>query len=154
MEKIASFQVNHDVLTPGVYLSRIDRGTLETYDLRLKTPNAGDYLDPAAAHTIEHLAATFFRNGPLAERVVYFGPMGCLTGFYLILDGVPRAEAIAEIRRCFCFVRDFEGTIPGSARQECGNYLFHNLPGAKREAKAYCRAIESWTPENLAYPQA
>jgi S-ribosylhomocysteine lyase len=153
MEKIASFRVNHDVLTPGIYLSRIDRGTLETYDLRLKTPNQGDYLDPAAAHTIEHLAATYFRSGKLSDRVVYFGPMGCLTGFYLILDGVPRADAIREIQDCFAFIKTFDGEIPGSARAECGNYRFHNLPSAREEAAAYADTIADWTPARMVYPE-
>lgn len=152
MEKIASFQVDHDVLIPGIYLSRVDRNTLSTYDLRFKKPNAGDYLAPAAAHTIEHLAATFLRNGLLSDHVVYFGPMGCLTGFYLIFDDVSHKDAIREIQSCFAFVRDFTGVIPGSAREECGNYLFHDLPGAKREAAAFCDAITGWTPERLVYP--
>ena len=152
MEKIASFQVDHDVLTPGIYLSRIDRETLYTYDLRFKTPNKGDYLDGAAAHTIEHLAATYMRNSALSDRVVYFGPMGCMTGFYLILDGVGFDDAIAEIKRCFEFVRDFEGVIPGSeSSKECGNYKFHDLKLAKTEAKKFSETINKWVPEMLEY---
>lgn len=152
MEKIASFKVDHDVLTPGIYLSRVDRETLYTYDLRFKKPNNGDYLDGAAAHTIEHLAATYMRNCPLGDRVVYFGPMGCMTGFYLILDSVPFGDAIEEIKRCFEYIRDFEGEIPGSASsRECGNYRFHNLSLAVREAGAYCEVIKDWTSDMLSY---
>ena len=153
MQKIASFQVNHDVLTPGIYLSRVDRDRIEPFDLRFKTPNSGDYLAPEAAHTIEHLAATFLRSGRLSDRVVYFGPMGCLTGFYAIFADVPRAEVIREIRDCFAFVRDFEGEIPGGRREECGNYRFHDLPLAKREAERFCRVIAGWNEEKLVYPE-
>jgi len=152
MQRIASFQIDHDLLVPGIYLSRIDLDAIETYDLRFKTPNAGDYLSPAAAHTIEHLAATFLRSGRLRDRVVYFGPMGCLTGFYAIFGSVPRKEVIREVQDCFAFVRDFEGEIPGSRRRECGNYRFHDLPQAKREAEAFCRVIAGWSEEKLAYP--
>ena len=152
MEKIASFQVDHDILKPGIYLSRIDRETLFTYDLRFKTPNKGDYLDGAAAHTIEHIAATYMRNCPLSDRVVYFGPMGCMTGFYLILDDVSFEDTIAEIQRCFEFVRDFDGVIPGSeSSKECGNYKFHDLALAKSEAASYCKVIAGWAPESLKY---
>ena len=152
MEKIASFQIDHDVLVPGIYLSRIDLGTVETFDLRFKRPNAGDYLSGAAAHTIEHLAATYLRSCPLRDKVVYFGPMGCLTGFYAVFGGACRADVIEEIKRCFAFIADYDGEIPGARREECGNYLFHDLTTARREAKAFCKAIEGWNEEKLAYP--
>jgi len=151
MEKISSFQVDHDRLLPGLYISRIDFEDIVTYDLRVKQPNQGDYLDPAVAHTWEHILATAIRNGELGSGTIYFGPMGCLTGFYLILKGVPSAAAIAEIRRVVAFLRDFEGEIPGSRRVECGNYAFHDLDGAKREAGRYWNIIQNWTEEDLYY---
>ncbi len=151
MDKIASFQVNHDTLRPGIYISRIDFEDIVTYDLRVKKPNNGDYLAPAAAHTWEHIFATAVRMGKIGANTVYFGPMGCLTGFYLILKGVPDEQAVAEIRRIVALIRDFDGEIPGSKRVECGNYAFHDLAGAKKEAKDYFSVIEHWTIDDLNY---
>ena len=152
MQKIASFQVDHNLLTPGIYISRVDFSEIVTYDLRFNSPNAGDYLDPAAAHTIEHLFATAVRSGPLGASTVYFGPMGCLTGFYLIFKGVSHADAIREIRRIVQWMADFSGTIPGSEKKECGNYRFHNLEQARREAAAFGAVIQNWTESDLLYP--
>jgi len=151
MNKIASFQVNHDLLHPGIYVSRIDFTDIVTYDIRVKTPNAGDYLEPRAMHTTEHLFATFARNSQLGSRVVYFGPMGCLTGYYLLLKGVPHAEAIALIREAFSFIANYSGEIPGSARAECGNYLAHDLDAAKREAALFLPVVSDWSETRLAY---
>ena len=121
LKKIASFAINHDVLTPGMYISRID-GDCVTYDLRLKTPNAGDYLAVPALHTLEHLIATFVRSSDRSDEVVYFGPMGCRTGCYLILrDSVSSADAIRLVQDAFRFSADFEGEIPGAKKRECGN---------------------------------
>ena len=145
MNKIKSFQVNHDILDCGMYISRID-GDVVTYDLRVKKPNGGDYLQNAPMHTIEHLVATYVRNSALSDAVIYFGPMGCRTGFYLLLrDSVSREEALALVKEAFAFAADFEGEIPGNSRIECGNYLDHDLEGAKEEAKAYVRVLESVT---------
>ena len=152
LRKIASFTINHDLLTPGMYVSRID-GEDVTYDLRLKTPNQGDYLAQGALHTLEHLIATYVRSSALTDQVVYFGPMGCRTGFYLILrDSVSRGDALKLVREAFAFAADFEGEIPGAKRIECGNYLEHDLPGAKREAAAYVRVLEKCSADTMTYP--
>lgn len=150
MERIQSFSVNHDLLTPGLYLSRIDKNT-KTYDIRLKTPNAGDYIPMDAAHTIEHLGATFLRNSALAGKIVYFGPMGCGTGFYLVVFETDDTEIKELLLEAFRFIATFSGKIPGASRVECGNYLCHNLEKAKKLAKDYIPYLESWTPEKLIY---
>jgi S-ribosylhomocysteine lyase len=152
MEKIASFTINHDTLQKGLYVSRVD-GDAVTYDLRMKLPNQGDFLSTGEAHTIEHLLATFLRNAPVKDQVIYVGPMGCRTGFYLIFrDSVPKDEAIREIREGLRFVADFEGEIPGAKKEECGNYLDHDLEGAKRVAKEMCGVLRNWTEKDLKYP--
>lgn len=153
LKKIASFTINHDLLVPGMYISRVD-GDDVTYDLRLKTPNRGDYLDQAALHTLEHLVATYLRSSERSDEVVYFGPMGCRTGFYLIMrDSVSKRDAIALTRDAFVFACGFEGEIPGAKKIECGNYLEHDLAGAKAEAAAYVRTLSGCTPESMVYPQ-
>jgi len=153
LKKIASFTINHDVLTPGMYVSRIDGNDI-TYDLRLKTPNQGDYLAQGALHTLEHLIATYVRSSAWSDQVVYFGPMGCRTGFYLILrDTIEKADAIRLTRDAFTFAASFEGEIPGAKRIECGNYLEHDLLGAKREAADYLLVLQRCTPETMVYPQ-
>lgn len=153
LKKIASFTINHDVLTPGMYISRID-GDCVTYDLRLKTPNAGDYVAVPAMHTLEHLIATFVRSSDRSDEVVYFGPMGCRTGCYLILrDSVSEGDAIALVQDAFRFAATFEGDIPGAQKRECGNYLEHDLPGAKAEAAAYVRVLDGWTKARMTYPE-
>ena len=153
MKTIASFTVNHDTLTPGLYISRVD-GDCITYDLRCKWPNRGDYLPQAALHTIEHLVATYVRSSEMSDQVVYFGPMGCRTGFYLIMrDAVSKEQAIALVKAAFAFAADFEGEIPGAKKIECGNYLEHDLPGAKAEAAAYVRVLENVSVDTLTYPE-
>lgn len=151
MQKIASFTINHDRLQKGMYVSRID-GDVVTYDVRMKIPNGGEYLFSPAAHTLEHLLATYMRNSKYSEQVIYVGPMGCRTGFYILLrDSVSKAEAIALVRAGMAFARDFQGEIPGNTRQECGNYLEHDLVGAKQEAASMCAVLENWTEEKLQY---
>lgn len=153
LKKIASFEINHDVLVPGMYVSRVD-GDCVTYDLRLKVPNAGDYVAVAAMHTLEHLIATYVRSSARSDEVVYFGPMGCRTGCYLILrDSVSREEAIGLVQAAFRFAAEYEGEIPGAKKRECGNYREHDLPEAKREAAAYCRCLAGWSTARLTYPQ-
>ena len=152
LRKIASFTINHDTLTPGMYVSRVD-GDCITYDLRCKWPNRGDYLPQAALHTIEHLVATYVRSSEWSDQVVYFGPMGCRTGFYLIMrDAVSHQQAIELVKAAFDFAAAFEGEIPGAKRIECGNYLEHDLSGAKGEAAAYAAVLAGCTPETLVYP--
>lgn len=153
MEKIASFCINHDTLTPGIYTSRIDFGDIITYDIRYHYPNAGSYLSPEAAHTIEHIFATWVRSSDIGNQVVYFGPMGCLTGFYLILKDVKPDQAVLAISEGMRFVRDYEGEIPGALKVECGNYQLHNLAAAKREAADFCKSITGWTEARLKYPE-
>lgn len=151
MKTIASFTVDHDKLEKGMYLSRID-GDVMTYDIRMKKPNGGDYLSNGALHTFEHLFATYARNSRFSESVLYVGPMGCRTGFYLLLrDTVSRQEAISLVRESFAFLREFTGEIPGSKRRECGNYREHDLPGAKAVAEDMLQVLEHWTPEHLEY---
>lgn len=153
MERIASFTVNHDVLKKGMYISRID-GDIVTYDIRMKVPNGGDYLSASAAHTIEHLFATFARNSRFSKDVIYVGPMGCRTGFYLLVrDQITQENAIALVQESMAFVRDFEGEIPGNKRIECGNYLDHDLLGAKEAARDTCEVLKDWTAEKLRYPK-
>lgn len=151
MEKIASFSVNHDLLEKGIYISRVD-GDVVTYDIRMKKPNSGDYLGNAELHTFEHLFATFARNSAYRDSVIYVGPMGCRTGFYLLLrDTVSSGDAIRLVRQAFGFISEFEGEIPGAKRQECGNYLEHDLVGARRTAVDMLDVLKNWTTEKLAY---
>lgn len=147
MEKIASFTVDHLTLEPGLYVSRIDRGpatgaAVTTFDIRLTAPNREPVMNTAEVHTIEHLGATYVRNDPAwASRVVYFGPMGCRTGFYLVVFGeVASSEVLPLVRGLFEFVSAFEGAIPGAAPGECGNYLDQNLPAARWWARRYLEA--------------
>lgn len=151
MERIASFSVDHDKLEKGMYISRID-GDVVTYDIRMKKPNGGDYLGNGELHTFEHLFATYARNSQYADSVLYVGPMGCRTGFYLLLrDTVSREDAIALVKESFAFIADFQGEIPGSKRKECGNYLEHDLDGANRTAKDMLAVLRDWTEEKLNY---
>ena len=151
MEKIASFTVNHDRLEKGMYVSRTD-GDVITYDIRMKKPNGGDYLGNGELHTFEHLFATYARNSEYGGQVIYVGPMGCRTGFYLLLrDAVSGPEAIRLVQEAFGFIRDFEGEIPGSRREECGNYREHDLAGARRTAEDMLKVLADWTADNLIY---
>lgn len=153
MKQIASFTVDHDKLEKGMYVSRID-GDVVTYDIRMKKPNGGDYLSNGALHTFEHLFATYARNSRLTDQVVYVGPMGCRTRFYLLLrDSVSRPEALALVQESFQFIRNFEGEIPGSKRWECGNYLEHDLPGARAVAADMGEVLKNWNGERMNYEQ-
>ncbi|MBE6822929.1 MAG: S-ribosylhomocysteine lyase [Ruminococcaceae bacterium] len=150
MERIASFCVDHNKLLPGIYTSRID-GDIITYDIRMRKPNTLPFLENAAIHTIEHLFATYARNSERKDQVIYFGPMGCRTGFYFLLRDVKPADAIRMIQEGFTFIANFEGTVPGTTASECGNYLEHDLEGAKKEAKEFLPIISTWTEEKLQY---
>lgn len=160
MERIASFSVDHRLLEPGVYVSRRDADeatgcVTTTFDLRMTAPNREPVMDTAAVHAIEHLGATFLRNDPeWSSRVIYFGPMGCRTGFYLVVFGEVSSEQILPlVREMFEFVRDFEGDIPGAAPEECGNYLDQNLPMAKWLAARYLeRDLANIDESHLTYP--
>ena len=154
MEKIASFTIDHDNLLRGIYVSRKDRigdDTVTTFDIRMKEPNREPALHQGAIHTIEHLAATYLRNDPeWKDRIVYWGPMGCLTGNYLLMRGDLETRDIVDLmRRTFRFVEDFDGDIPGAAPNDCG----HDLPMAKWESKKYLEEVlECIKDENLTYP--
>lgn len=151
MEKIASFKVNHDTLTKGMYISRID-GDIVTYDIRMKLPNNGDFLTTGAAHTFEHLFATYVRNTKYSDNIIYVGPMGCRTGFYfLVRDKISHREALKTVIESFDFIKNFEGKIPGSNKEECGNYLDHDLIGAKEIAKDMSGVLKDWSEEKMNY---
>lgn len=153
MKKIASFTVNHDTLEKGMYISRID-GDVVTYDIRMKKPNGGDYLNMSAAHTVEHLFATYARNSQYGDKIVYVGPMGCRTGFYLLTrDTLTHTQAIALVKESMAFVRDFEGEIPGNKKEECGNYLDHDLLGAKKIGGEMYSVLKDWTEQDLRYKE-
>lgn len=151
MKKIASFTINHDTLEKGMYISRID-GDVVTYDIRMKKPNGGAYLSASAAHTLEHLFATYARNGAHGAEVLYVGPMGCRTGFYLLTrDTLSHAQAIELVQNSMAFVRDYVGDIPGNTRRECGNYLDHDLSGAKAVGADMCEVLKNWAEADLQY---
>lgn len=159
MKKIASFTVNHLDLLPGIYVSRKDHlndHVLTTFDLRLTAPNREPVMNTAEMHTIEHLAATYLRNDAIyKDQVIYFGPMGCRTGFYLILAGdLTSKDVLPLITSTFEFIRDFSDEIPGASPRDCGNYLDMNLPMANYLAKRYLdNTLYQITEKNLSYPQ-
>lgn len=159
MEKIPSFTINHNTLLRGIYVSRKDTvggDTVTTFDIRMKEPNREPALHPGALHTIEHLAATYLRNdAEWKDRIVYWGPMGCLTGNYLLMRGDLQPSDIVDLmRRTFRFVADFEGEIPGAAPQDCGNWLLHDQPMARWESRKYCEEVlDVITDANMTYPQ-
>lgn len=158
MEKIASFTIDHTRLLPGIYVSRKDyvgSEVLTTFDLRITRPNFEPVMNTAEVHTIEHLGATFLRNHPqYGSKIVYFGPMGCRTGFYLILAGdYASAEIVPLITETFEFIRDYQGTVPGACAKDCGNYLDMNLPMANYLGKKYLETLYNITEAQLNYPQ-
>ena len=158
MNKIPSFSINHLALLPGIYVSRKDRvggETVTTFDLRMTQPNAEPVMNTAEVHTLEHLGATFLRNDPQwGSRVLYFGPMGCRTGFYLLLAGdLTSREVLPLILRMTEFIRDFDGPIPGAAPRDCGNYLDQNLPMARYQAARYLEVLQHITENRLVYPE-
>ena len=159
MEKITSFTINHLLLQPGVYVSRKDPvggTTVTTFDLRLTSPNEEPVMNTAEVHAIEHLGATFLRNHPVwSSKVLYFGPMGCRTGFYLLLSGDYESKGIVSLMiEMWEFIRDYEGEIPGASPRDCGNYLDMNLPMAKYLAKKYLEEVlYQITEDRLVYPE-
>lgn len=158
MKKIPSFTIDHDKLLRGIYVSRKDSvggDTVTTFDIRMKEPNREPALHQGALHTIEHLAATFLRNDKeWQDRIVYWGPMGCLTGNYLLVKGDLESKDIVELmKRTFQFIANYDGDIPGAAPKDCGNYLLQDLPMARYEAKKYLtEVLEVIKEENLIYP--
>ena len=153
MKRISSFTVNHDKLNPGIYVSRID-GDVVTYDVRMKRPNGGDYLSTESMHTIEHLFATYVRNSRFSDSIIYCGPMGCRTGFYLIVrDSVTIPEVIDLVRDSMKFISTFEGDIPGMSRIECGNWLDHDLEAAKKDCVELLDALKDWDVLKVRYEE-
>jgi S-ribosylhomocysteine lyase len=152
MERIASFQVDHNKLVPGMYLSRRD-GEVVTFDLRFKKPNTGDLLTNAEMHSVEHIIATLLRNGRAKDAVIYFGPMGCQTGFYFLFDSrkLSEADAVELVKETFAAGAAFEGEMPGKSPVECGNYINLEVSLAKEQCAYYSGIIQDWTEEKLAY---
>ena len=160
MDKITSFTINHLLLEPGVYVSRKDKAgenaVVTTFDIRMTSPNDEPVMNTADVHTIEHLGATFLRNHPVwKDQVLYFGPMGCRTGFYLLRAGDHTSKEIVPLmKELFTFIRDFEGEVPGASPRDCGNYLDMNLPMAKWLAKRFLeRDLENIDDAHLVYPE-
>ena len=154
MERIASFTVNHDVLVPGLYLSRRD-GHVTTFDLRFKRPNTGDLLTNAQMHSVEHIIATALRNSPQKDAVIYFGPMGCQTGFYFLFDSdrLTDAQAIDLLRQAFAQGTTWKDAMPGKSSRECGNYVNLDMALARDCCAFYSSLIRNWTVEKLVYPE-
>lgn len=152
MERIASFQVDHNKLRPGLYLSRRD-GSVTTFDLRFKTPNTGDLLTNAEMHSVEHILATLLRNSAQKDAVIYFGPMGCQTGFYFLFDEekLSCAQAVDLLKDAFAAGAKWEGEMPGKSAVECGNYRNLEVGLARIQCAFYAELIQDWTEERLAY---
>ena len=151
MGKIASFQVDHTKFGVGMYISRID-GDVITYDVRMVKPNGGVYVSSPSLHTIEHLFATFARNSAFSKDIIYVGPMGCRTGFYLLTrDTMSGADAIKLVKDAYRFVADYNDEIPGCTAVECGNYLEHDLEGARTVARDMIVILKDWTKDKLEY---
>ncbi len=147
IQRITSFTVDHDRLTPGIYVSRVD-GDVVTYDLRTRTPNAGEYMDTRTAHSVEHMFATYVRNSAIADRVIYFGPMGCRTGFYLLVRDTDSADVLAVVKETLEKILAHEGEVFGASQKECGNYRDLDLGDAKKECAAYLAVLnakEEWS---------
>lgn len=141
IKRIASFSVDHDKLLPGIYISRED-GDITTYDLRTRKPNAGDYMDHETMHTVEHMMATFLRNSEIADHVIYFGPMGCQTGFYLLVRDLAPSAVLEAVKAALRSTVAHEGEVFGASAKECGNYRSLCLEKAKKEAGEYLRVLE------------
>lgn len=142
MEKIQSFRINHDVQMPGIYVSRID-GDITTYDLRTRRPNMGDYMDLVTMHSVEHMIATLIRNSEIGSDVIYFGPMGCQTGFYLLVRNADNLQVLAALKKCLKAVIDHVGPVFGQSAAECGNYKCLDIDAAKRECARYLAVLEA-----------
>ncbi len=152
MEKIASFTVDHRKITEGVYISRID-GDVVTYDLRMRKPNTGDVLDNGTMHSLEHLFATMVRNSTLSDRVIYFGPMGCQTGFYLLMRNQNHQENLDLIKKTLEQIICYRGEMPGNSEIECGNYRNLDVALARIETEGYYGKIKDWTVEKMKYQE-
>ena len=151
ISRIASFEVDHDFITEGIYVSRID-GDITTYDLRTRIPNADDYMDSITMHSMEHMFATYVRNSEIGGSVIYFGPMGCRTGFYLLVRGLDNATVLREVKKVLGLIAAHDGEMFGASRKECGNYRELSVESARVEAKRYLAALES-REQTFEYPK-
>lgn len=151
IQRITSFTVDHDKITEGIYVSRID-GDVVTYDLRTRIPNAGDYMDNLTMHSLEHMFATYVRNSEIGDRVIYFGPMGCRTGFYLLVRDLQNDRVLAIVKDVLAKIVSHDGEMFGASRKECGNYRELSLDAAKKEAERYLEKLNVRT-QTFAYPQ-
>jgi len=152
MERIKSFQINHNILEPGFYISREDDNVI-TYDLRTRKPNAGDYMDNATMHSLEHMFATYARNSAVSDKVIYFGPMGCQTGFYFLVKDLAPVEVFELTIEILEDILAYEGPVFGASAIECGNYANLDLALAKAEAKKYLDVLNDWTNMEFSYPE-
>lgn len=150
MKKITSFTIDHTKLLPGIYISRVD-GDIVTYDLRVCRPNHPPFMEVPAIHTIEHIFATLARNSAMSEDIIYFGPMGCRTGFYLLVRNPDHEAVIALIKEILAGIADWQAEIPGNSAVECGNYLEHDLPTAREYARDYLAKVADWDASQLHY---
>lgn len=150
MKKIASFTVDHTKLDEGIYISRID-GDITTYDLRMRKPNTDDLLSNSAMHSLEHMFATIVRNSEMADKVIYFGPMGCQTGFYLLMRTSEHGAVVELIKNVLERIVEYDGEMPGNSEIECGNYRNLSVQAAKDEASLYYNKIANWTDKDLEY---
>ncbi len=152
MNRIASFSVDHDFIEPGIYVSRVD-GDITTYDMRTRKPNCGDYMDNITMHTVEHMFATYIRNSRIGENVIYFGPMGCRTGFYLLTRGIGDDEVLEAVFETLEKIIAHEGAVFGASRHECGNYRELELESAKKECKRYLAALKAYGKIDFKYAE-
>lgn len=150
MKKIKSFEINHNKLEKGMYIARIDDDII-TYDIRMVKPNTPPYLENAGLHTFEHILATYLRNSDYAKSIIYVGPMGCRTGFYLLVRDLSQETVINLVKNALRFISEFKGDIPGASEKECGNYKDHDLPKARFYAKDMANIIKNWQVDNLKY---
>ncbi len=152
MERIKSFTIDHDVLVPGFYISRVDDGDIITYDLRTRKPNAGDYMDNSTMHSVEHMIATYIRNSEIADHVIYFGPMGCQTGFYLVVKAEEPKRVFEITKKVFKQTVDHQGDVFGKSAVECGHYENLSIEAAKKEAAYYLDVLEHFDNMEFSYP--
>ncbi|MBR1572272.1 MAG: S-ribosylhomocysteine lyase [Lachnospiraceae bacterium] len=152
MERITSFTINHDILMPGFYISRID-GDITTYDMRTRRPNMGDYMSDLTMHSVEHMFATYIRNSEIADDVIYFGPMGCQTGFYLLIRNADHKQVFEISKKILKQIIDHDGEMFGASAIECGNYRNLSLDAAKKEAAYYLEVLEAQTNMEFTYPE-
>ncbi|MBR3149859.1 MAG: S-ribosylhomocysteine lyase [Eubacterium sp.] len=153
MKLVPSYDINHDILKKGIYISRID-DDITTYDIRLKEPNRGDYLTNSALHTIEHIIKKYVRDSEFGDNIICFAPMGSRTGFFLVARNLSDKYIIELVKEAFNHVAEYWGKIPNISNKECGNCLEHNLPQAKEEAKEFLEVIRDWTKDDLEYPKS